>query len=224
MSTNTAIAYIRVSTDDQTLGPEAQRSAIEAWAAREGVQVTAWHVDHGVSGAAPLDRRPGLTAALGALERGAVLVAAKRDRLARDVVAAAMIERLAAKAGASVVTADGVGSGDGPEAALMRSIVDAFAQYERAVIRGRTRAALAAKRARGERTGGVRLGQRLAADGVRVEADPTEQLAIERVLELHASGVSQRAIVDRLNAEGVACRGARWHRSGVARVLAREAG
>ncbi len=32
-----AVAYIRVSKDDQKLGPEAQRAAVEAWAAREGV-------------------------------------------------------------------------------------------------------------------------------------------------------------------------------------------
>jgi len=40
-----AVAYLRVSTEDQKLGPEAQRAAIEPWAAREGVQVAAWHVD-----------------------------------------------------------------------------------------------------------------------------------------------------------------------------------
>lgn len=219
----TAVAYLRGSTDDQLLGPEAQRSAIEAWASREGVHVVAWHVDTGVSGAAPLERRPALLAALDDLAAAEILVAAKRDRLARDVVAAAMIERLVAKAGARLMTADGVGAGEGPEAALLRSIADAFAQYERQVIRARTRAALAAKRARGERIGGVRLGHRLSSDGVSLEDDPAEQRAINRVLELRRQGLSQRAIVDRLNVEHVPCRGARWHRSGVARVLARHA-
>ena len=55
------------------------------------------------------------------MHRAAFLIAAKRDRLARGVVAAAMIERLVSKAGARVVAADGVGSGSGPETALMRS-------------------------------------------------------------------------------------------------------
>lgn len=32
-----AVAYLRVSTDEQRLGPEAQRAAIAAWGAREGV-------------------------------------------------------------------------------------------------------------------------------------------------------------------------------------------
>ncbi len=42
-----AVAYLRVSTDEQRLGPEAQRASIEAWAKREGVAVVAWHADAG---------------------------------------------------------------------------------------------------------------------------------------------------------------------------------
>ncbi len=62
-----AVAYIRVSTDEQRLGPEAQRAAVEAWAAREGISVAAWHVDQGVSGGSDLGDRPALVAALGEL-------------------------------------------------------------------------------------------------------------------------------------------------------------
>src|SRR5580692_9105499 len=89
-----AVAYLRVSKDDQKLGPEAQRASIEAWATREGVQVVAWHVDHGVCSVTAIDARPGLLGALASLRgHGAgVLVAAKRDRLSRDVVLTAMIE------------------------------------------------------------------------------------------------------------------------------------
>jgi DNA invertase Pin-like site-specific DNA recombinase len=75
--------------------------------------------------------------------------------MARDTLVAAMVERLAERHGARVCTADGMAEGDSPEAPLMRRIVDAFAEYERLVIRTRTRAALALKRHRGERIGGV---------------------------------------------------------------------
>lgn len=82
-----AVAYLRVSTTDQHLGPEAQRKSIETWAAANGVQVVAWHADPGVSGGSDLDDRPGLVAALAELRLvgAGVLVVAKRDRLARDV-------------------------------------------------------------------------------------------------------------------------------------------
>ena len=220
----TAIAYLRVSTDEQHLGPEAQRAAIEAWAAREAMHVVAWHVDRGVSGAAPLDRRPALLEAVDALPRGGVLVVAKRDRLARDVVIAAMIERAAARVGASVVSADGVGVGDGPEAALLRAMVDAFAQYERALIRTRTKGALQAKRRKGERVGGVPFGYHLADDGTHVVRDDAEQRTLVRVHALARDGLSQRAIAELLNAELVPARGNRWHATTVARLLARAPG
>src|SRR6185312_5993720 len=62
-----AVAYLRVSTADQKLGPEAQRRAIETWAAGSDVEVVAWHADQGISGGSDLDDRPGLVAALAEL-------------------------------------------------------------------------------------------------------------------------------------------------------------
>lgn len=223
------MGYVRVSTDEQHLGPEAQRAALDRWAIREGAELVAVLVDVGVSGAAPLDKRPGLVAALDALEaHGAgVLLVAKRDRLARDVVAAAMVERLAERAGARVVSAAGEGTdgGDGdPAAKLMRTMIDAFAEYERALIRARTRAALAVKRTRGEKTGGAcPFGFRLAGDGRTLEADPEEARAVDRARALRAGGVAMRTIAERLNADGVPCRGRRWHKTTVVRLLARPA-
>jgi hypothetical protein len=59
--------------------------------------------DIGVSGAAELDRRPGLLAALGALaeERAGLLIVHKRDRLARDPMIAGMITRLVERGGST---------------------------------------------------------------------------------------------------------------------------
>ncbi len=130
-SNSTAVGYIRVSTEEQTLGPEAQRVALARWAEARKIQLVAVHEDRGVSGAAPLDRRPGLLAALASLEShsAAFLVAAKRDRLARDVIIAAQLERLVERQGARLVSADGAGEGDSPEAVLMRRLVDAIASY-----------------------------------------------------------------------------------------------
>ena len=50
-----AVAYLRVSTDDQKLGPQAQRAQIEAWATKESIEVASWHLDEGVSGGAELE-------------------------------------------------------------------------------------------------------------------------------------------------------------------------
>jgi hypothetical protein len=88
--------------------------------------------------------------------------------------------------------------------------------------RALTRAALAAKRARGELVGTAPLGQRVAADGVQLEADPREAEALALVAQLRADGLSVRAIAAELNRRGVPCRGGRWHATTVARLLSRE--
>jgi site-specific DNA recombinase len=221
-----AVAYIRVSTDEQRLGPEAQRAAVEAWATREGVQVASWHVDQGVSGGSDLGDRPALVAALGELRAlgAGLLVVAKRDRLARDVYVASTIERAVVQSGARVTSADGTANGDTPADAFMRTVIDGAAAYERALIRARTKAALAAKRARGERSGELPYGWRLGADGAHLEADEVEAAVLAVVRELRASGLSQRAIVAELAARRLVSRaGQPFAKTQIARMLARAA-
>ena len=203
-----AVGYVRVSTDEQSLGPEAQRTAIEKWAQSRGVRVAAVFEDHGVSGGAPAEKRPGLLAALAALrENGAgLLVAAKRDRIARDTVIVAMVEQAAVRAGATVTTADGASDGAGPEGQLMRGIVDVFAAYERGVIKSRTRAALAVKRTRGERIGGIPYGYELTADGVHLAENAAEQAVIGQIRGLRAAGLSLRAVTAECERRGMVSR------------------
>ncbi|MCK9460431.1 MAG: recombinase family protein [Proteobacteria bacterium] len=220
------VGYLRVSTDEQALGPEAQRASLERWCRERGAVLVAVFEDRGVSGGAALERRKGLLAALDALDDlgAGVLLVAKRDRLARDVILAAMTERLVERKGAKVVAADGTGNGDGPEAQLMRHMVDAFGEYERALIRARTQAAMNVKQARGERASRwLPFGSSLAADGVHLEPNAEEQEVIGLVKQLRADGLSIRAIADRLNAEGRQARGAKWHKTSVSRVLDRAA-
>ena len=216
-----AIAYLRVSTEDQALGPEAQRAAIEVWAGRQGVQVLAWHLDQGVGGASPIEDRPGLLAALQDLEDlgAGLIVVAKWDRLARDTMISAMAERMAERVGARIASADGVGVGSGPEAALMRAMVQAFAAYERALIRTRTSAALRALRAKGQRAGEVPLGYRLAEDGKGLLEDAEEMAAIDQARQLRAEGLSYGRIAAEMDRRGLRSRGARWHAMTVSRMM-----
>jgi len=217
------VGYLRVSTEDQSLGPDAQRATLVRWCHAHGAELVATFIDHGVSGGAPLDKRPALLEALAALkEHGAgVLLVAKRDRLARDKMVAAMVERLAERAGATVRTADGAGEGDGPEAILMRRIVDAFAEYERLLIKARTKAALAVKRSRGERISReAPYGYRLAADGVHLVADQREQRVLDLVAKYRTEGLTLRAIGARLEGMGLLPRGrGKWNPATLASIV-----
>lgn len=215
-----AVAYIRASTEEQALSPEAQRAAIEQWARARGFTLASVHVDQGVRGATPLEACPGLVAAIEAVRatRAAVLVVAKRDRMARDVMKACMVEALLRREGARAVSAAGEGDGEGPADQLMRTIVDAFAQYERALIAARTKAGLAVKRGRGEFCGGdapygyVREGAQVvdgALVGGTLVAVPVEQSVIARARELAAEGASLRSVAAQLAAEGHVSRSGR---------------
>lgn len=222
-----AVAYVRVSTDNQAesgAGLAAQRAAIEAYAGRAGLTITTFTEDAGISGAAGIEDRPGLAAAVAALRRGDVLIVAKRDRVARDTFTATLIERAVAKRGASIVSADGIGNGQGPADDFMRSVMDAAAQLERGLIRQRTRAAMAAKRKAGERTGEVPFGWTVAADGRLIEV-AAEQLVIRRIQECREAGVSLRRIAQILTDARVITKkgGTEWSHTTIKSILDRAA-
>lgn len=222
-----AIGYVRVSSDQQAesgAGLAAQRASIDAYAKRAGLEVAAVFEDAGVSGAAGLEDRPGLMAAIGCLRRGDVLLIAKRDRIGRDVLAVMAIEKAIGRRGASVVSCDGVGNGDGAADVFMRQVMDAAAQFERGLIRARTKAAMAEKRKAGHRIGEIPFGWTLGADGRLVEVE-SEQVVIRLIMECRQAGMSLRAIADALTAETVPTKrgSARWTHSTVQSIVNRAA-
>lgn len=222
-----AIAYVRVSTDAQGesgAGLDAQRAAIASYCRKAGLDLVATHEDAGVSGAAELADRPGLVAAVAQLRKGDTLVIAKRDRLGREQMAVLMIERAVAKRGAEIVSADGVGNGSDPSSQFMKAIIDAAAAYERNLVRSRTKAALAAKRAKGERVGQIPFGWTADADG-RLVPVVEEQTVLVRIHECRRSGLSLRAIAAILNDEKITTRqgGTKWYASTIKSILDRAA-
>lgn len=220
-----AVGYLRVSTDQQAdsgLGLEAQREAVHKTAARMGLPLADVFTDAGLSGALDLENRPSLFAAVEGLKRGDVLIVAKRDRLGRDLVGVAMIERQITRKGARIVSAAGEGTeGTDAGAMLQRQILDVFAEYERRLIGQRTKAALQSKRARGERAGNVPFGYQLAADGQRLEPCNAEREVLAILAELREAGYTLREIAAELNAQGFTTRrGTPWRHQYVASALA----
>jgi len=225
-----AIAYLRVSTDEQAdsgAGLNAQLDACLKWCESNGTDLAGTFSDDGVSGSAGLDKRPGLLDAIADLGRGDVLLVAKRDRLSRgDVMAISMIEAAIQRKGARIVSAAGEGTdSDNPSDVLMRRMVDAFAEYERLVIGARTKAALQGKIRRGERCGKVRFGYDLDSDGVTLVPNAAEQEVVELITDLRTTGMSLRAIAAELTQRGVITKEGnhRWSHTAINRILSRAA-
>lgn len=201
----TAIAYLRVSTDQtrQELGAQAQRDAIQAWAGKNGFEILAWHLEQ-VSGGASLDRRPVLLQALADVEahRANALVVSKLDRFSRDPLTAALAEQALKRSGASLMVADGAGQGDDPTSKLIRGILLSVAEFEKAMIRARIKAALQVKKDRGELTGSAPFGFKRGQDGKTLVPCPEEQKVINRARALRQDGESYRRIEAQLAREG----------------------
>jgi DNA invertase Pin-like site-specific DNA recombinase len=214
----TSAIYTRVSTDEQADSGHGIRAQMDAClAVLPGADT---FTDAGVSGAAGLDKRPGLLAAIATLRKGDTLLVAKRDRLARDPLVMAMIESAVKRKGARIQSAAGEGTdGDDPGSVMMRRMIDAFAEYERLVIGARTKAALQSKRTRSERVGSIPYGYRLHQDGIHLVEDQTEQEVIRLVQILRDGGMTLRAIAAELETRGYQARGKRWHPTTVQRIL-----
>lgn len=211
-------AYLRVSTQSQAesgAGLAAQLDAcLKAAETLDGV-----YQDEGISGSASLDKRPALLVAIGQLRRGDVLWVAKRDRLGRDMLIVLTVEREIQRKGAVLVSACGEGGqGSDPASVMMRGVVDLFAEYERNLIRARTKAALAAKKSRNERVGSIPHGFRLAPDGKHLVPEERE-MEIQRLVKLlRNDGWSLRKIGAELTARGYQPRGQAWNPKSVAAI------
>lgn len=218
-----AIGYARISkADEGSSSIEGQEADMHRWCSQHGVRLARIERDVNVSGGKAGDDRDGLQRALIALrtERAGILLVAKRDRLARDLLQASLLEQKVMLLGARIASADGIGAGDQPMDVFQWQILDSVAELERAMIRGRTKRALAVKRGKGERISGVApYGYRF--DQSRVIEDPEEQPIVVRICELRAAGWTYNAIATVLNNENVAARGAKWYPATVRSVCLR---
>ena len=207
MSIGKFVGYIRVSTVGQAedgLGLQIQEATIRERIGETHKKVLI-HRDEGVSGAL-LDRR-GLSGALRSLDKGDVLIVAKLDRLARDLISQELLLREIRSRGARLWScAEGEQAyieddADDPSRKFIRQILGATAEYEKALITLRLRGGRIAVRARGRFGGGeVPFGFRTTGRPGVLEADPREQAYSCRFLhQARGRGVHLPKIADRLN-------------------------
>lgn len=223
---STAIGYLRVSGQqqvDEGNGLEAQERAIVEWAQRGGHQVIAWYRDEGISGAKEQADRPGLGAAIAAVEDSAEgLVVAALDRLARDlVIQETIFAQLERKGRAVWSVREPDLDGNSPTRILIRQVLGAISQYERAVIAARMQGGRRIKHEKGGYAyGRPRFGAR--AEGRELAPDVAELETVARIVQLHTAGGSLRSIASALNGEGrLPKEGGRWWPETVRRVLSR---
>jgi DNA invertase Pin-like site-specific DNA recombinase len=212
-----AFAYIRVSGKGQVDGDgfPRQKAAIKAYADTHGIRIKQWFQEEGVSGTKDLENRPALQELMLALHSNGVrqVLIEKLDRLARDLMVQETIIGDLLRNGFEIVSvAEPDLCSDDPSRKLVRQVFGAIAEYERAMIVLKLRAARQRKRIRDGRCEGRKpFGER---EG--------EQEIIERIQKLSAKGMNYSQIADNLNAERLPTRAnGQWFPATVSRILAR---
>lgn len=215
------VTYYRVSTRRQGvsgLGLDAQKAICTHFAEQYGYTIVSEYqeVESG-KGSEALVLRPELAKALAHAKKLKVpLLVAKLDRLSRDVafISGLMSQQI------RFIAAD-----VGPECeAFHIHILAAFGERERAEISRRTKAALAAKRERGELLGNLASLPEAQESGRRTQQKRLMRFA-ENILpiirEIEDSGISTfSGIAKALNARGVnAAKGGVWYPASVQRIL-----
>ncbi len=216
------IIYLRVSTDQQVnsgLGLEAQRQICLKLVPNDSQVIE--FCDEGYSGALEIEKRPALLSALNVLAKDDILLVAKRDRIGRDPIVNAMIERAVERKKARLISASGdVRDDNDPSSILMRRMVDAFSEYERLIIGARTKSALHVKKKKNERVGYVPFGYQLCTDLVHLEPNQEEQEILSKIKQGREFGMSYRQIAkDFADMNILNRKGNQWNHVSIRRVM-----
>lgn len=247
----TAVLYRRVSTDHQDNSLEVQEVLNDEYAKRMGLEALPAFEDDDVSGSIPFLERTGGRALMNRLKLGDVkhLITAKQDRLGRDTLDTIATIRAVWEMGVIPhFTCEGGAFPRTSQNELLFEIKASVAQYERNLIRERTRTVLAHKFQRLELTGNVPYGYDCVytfADGHTHVSDralnpgeilelghgsavskqlvdnPAEQATLREMAVLRESGWKYAAIAEHLNARGSRTKlGRFWQVGSVSSVLA----
>ncbi len=137
-----------------------QRAAIEAYAKANGIAIVAWYYDKAVRGSDPVTARPGFAGMLAAVAANGVrtIIVESPDRFARDLAVQLAGHDHLKRLGVALVPASAPDhfTEDTPTAVLVRQVLGAIAQFDKASTVAKLKAARDRKRAATGKCGGRR--------------------------------------------------------------------
>ena len=197
----TAIGYVRVSTEDQAtegVSLDAQKAKLAAWCLANDYELSKVLVDAGLSGGRA-DNRPGLQSAIEeACKSKSALVVYSLSRLARSTKDTIAIGEKLDKAGADLVSLSEKIDTTSAAGKMIFRMLAVMAEFEKDQISERTKMAMAHKKSKSERVGTIPYGFDLSSDGVTLTENAVEQATIKVIQELRSRGVSLRDIASEL--------------------------
>lgn len=218
-----AIGYIRVSTEqqaDEGISLEAQKNKIAAWCELNDYELAGVYEDAGISGK-NMTKRAGLNEALNQMGSDMALVVHSLSRLARSTKDCIEIaEELKAKKCDLVSLTEKIDTSSAM-GEFFFTLIAALGQMERKLIGERTAAALAHKKANGEKYAPVPFGYK-EIEG-KLERVQQEAAIVSEIISRRKSGETLQGIAQWLNDKGVIGKqGGRWYASSVSCILRRQ--
>ena len=199
------IGYIRVSTDGQVgedkYGLDAQRSDIEKYCAGNNMCIVKWVVDEGESGA---KERPGFDDIIyGEISNPPfeAVVAAKSDRVARDIKVYYYYKMMLDKKAIELVSVAEDFGQFGAFAGILEAFTICVAEMERKNITNRTSSGRRIKAAKGGYSGG-RAPMGYAVKEGKLVINPDEADVVRFIFAAKFAGKTMLSTVDELNRAG----------------------
>jgi DNA invertase Pin-like site-specific DNA recombinase len=215
-----AIAYLRTSSASG-LGEDRdsqarQRRAISAYAKRARYELVAEFADEAVRGADLIETRAGFKAMLARIAGNGVrvVIVENASRFARDLVTQELGFAYLQKLGVKLIAADSPDTfvDDGPTATMVRQVLGAVSQFEKAGLVAKLTAARKARTDKGEKCGGRKS---------LIERDP---VAVALARRLAKQGKTLRAIASELAAAGhLSASGKPYAATAIMRMVERKA-
>jgi DNA invertase Pin-like site-specific DNA recombinase len=218
---NKCIAYYRTSSatnvgeDKDSL--TRQRVAVERYAKQAGYIIADEFYDAAVSGADPLDERPGFAEALKRIAANGVrtIVVETASRFARDLIVAETGFRRLCEAGISLIAADAPSSflDDTPTSAFIRQVLAAVQELDRTMTVAKLRGARQRKRATG-----------VKVEGRKSYAEKAPA-AVARAKALRAAGMTLKQVTQQMGVEGFRTKtGSPYVMTAIGRMISGRAG
>jgi len=226
-SKDLAVAYIRVSTEEQSkegVSLEAQEEKIKAYCNLRGLEIVEICIDAGVSGSKRLESREAGSKLMKLINEGKAnaVVAFKLDRLFRDAEDALHTTKSWDEKGIALHLVDMGGQTIDTTTAMGRfflNMMAGFAELERNLISERTATALNYKKSNKQVYAPIPFGYVRVGD--RLIEDQEEQIILNKIFNYRKEGLSYWKIADELNTIGVKTKkgGNKWYASTVKYIL-----
>mgnify|MGYP001377232060 FL=1 len=226
-SKDLAVAYIRVSTEEQSkegVSLEAQEEKIKAYCNLRGLEIVEICIDAGVSGSKRLESREAGSKLMKLINEGKAnaVVAFKLDRLFRDAEDALHTTKSWDEKGIALHLVDMGGQTIDTTTAMGRfflNMMAGFAELERNLISERTATALNYKKSNKQVYAPIPFGYVRVGD--RLIEDQEEQIILNKIFNYRKEGLSYWKIAEELNTIGVETKkgGNKWYASTVKYIL-----